>query len=264
MIRTITRLTCSALCCVAFLTQPYSIAQSRGATKMNYLHDGIEAKARVLNPSDEQTIHPLVDEVLKFPRTFGRLPEPIDGLVNERLVHSEGAYLRGERTGIDEQEIVRLFNSLADKFAAPEYAKTSLLQVRVLRMQLSLSSPAFMGRGLTRDEAKVGDSINSTMSPLQATHVIETLIDQKLLNPDYQVPPSLWDGTYFSDAQVKSEALQQAMGRSSEIKTKIAAAVRENPKRQEMHDLLSREMSSMSLAGAAELINEVLATLKID
>ena len=96
----------------------------------------------------------------------------------------------------------------------------------------------------------MGDSINDTMSPAQALHLIDVLITQKRLNPIYQVPLKEWDAN-------KAEASFPRRPSDSCI------TVGDNPKAHEIHDLLSRSVPGLSVDGAAQLIDAALATMGI-
>jgi hypothetical protein len=137
---------------------------------------------------------------------------------------------------------------MAKKFGLPDYAMTSLAQVRYLRMQLAIQLPQFMGRGMSRPDAKIGDSINSSMSPLQAVHVVADLADQKLSNPDYQIPPEEWDP--------KKSVWPR------ESKPGVAGAVLiDAPKTGEMIRVLSQGISALSPQDAAQLVDGSFGTL---
>ena len=108
-----------------------------------------------------------------------------------------------------------------------------------------------MGAGMTNPDAKIGDSINDTMSPAQALHLIDVLITQKRLNPIYQVPVNEWDPN-------KAEA---SFPRRPSDDTHVT--VRENPRVHEMHDVLSKSVSGLSLDGAGQLVDEALGAMGI-
>jgi len=251
----------SIICLFAFPGTAQTPAS--GTSKMMLPHERIENQAALVNTNDQQSVRALANEVFNFPRAFPRLPDAIANIVKDRLVRAETKYLRGEGPGVQEREVALLLNDLASRFGAPAYAQTSPQQVRVLRMSLLLSAPVFMGRGMTPDHAQVGDSINPTMSPLQATHLLATLIDQKLLNPDYQIPPAEWDSNHYQSSLAKMQRIQE-LKQSGEFRSRLAATIRENPRRVEMRQVLSREISSMSLTNAIELVNQAFATLKIE
>jgi hypothetical protein len=190
MIRYVTILVFSAF--VMFLPAR-GIAQQTGGGKMVSRHDGLEQKASLANANDANSISALVDEVFTFPRAFPRMPDFMESGVKDRVVQAELSYRRGVTAGVHEEAVVKAVNELASKFNVPDYAMTSVHQIRALRIGLSLHEPKFMGTGTARENAKVGESINLIMSPAQAVHLIGTLIDQKLLNEEYQVPPTEWD-----------------------------------------------------------------------
>jgi len=152
--------------------------------------------------------------------------------------------------GIREEDIANAVNLLARRFGAPDYAMTNASQVRFLRMHMALTEPTFMGAGMAKPDAKIGDSINDTMSPAQALHLIDVLIMQKRLNPIYQIPVNEWDAN-------KAEASFPRRPSDKHV------TARDNPKAQEMHDVLSKSVSGLSVDGAGQLLDEALGTMGI-
>jgi hypothetical protein len=251
----------SAICLLAFSGTAQTSALR--TTKMTRPYERIENRASLVDANNLASIQALADEVFLVPRAYPRMPDVVAGAVKARLVQAEAKYMHGEGPGVQEQEVVTLLNDLATRFGAPEYAKTSLAQVRVMRMTLLLSAPVFMGRGMMPDHARLGDSVNTTMSPLQAAHLVGGMIDQKMLNPDFQVAPAEWDSNRYESALAKIQQIRD-MKLSGQLQTTMDAMVRDNPKRLEMRQLLSREFSFLTLNDASALINEAFATLKIE
>lgn len=105
------------------------------------------------------------------------------------------------------------------------------------------------------DQMKVGDQISSTLSPLQALHIIQTLIDQKFYNPVYQAPPAEWDRVVFP----------QEVSRVSGYTASGQAAIRGeiDLKRRELEDRLSQHLSTMSTLEGLNLLEDTLDKLGI-
>ncbi len=101
-----------------------------------------------------------------------RMPEAVENAIKDRVTRAEVSYEMGISPAVEEQDIVDLLNSVAQRLGAPEYALTNLSQVRSARMRLALSEPKFMGTGIARPGAAIGEKINSSMSPLQAVHLV--------------------------------------------------------------------------------------------
>ncbi len=256
------------LCAVIMLlfTTESNTRNSPGvAAQMGTPAQRIESKARLASPDDENSIRALADEIFNHPHPFPRMPADMENFVKARLVRAEMAYLQGVGPAVQERDIVRLVNSVANKLGVPEYGKTSEHQVRVLRMGLALSSPTFMGRGMARGDIKVGQRVEPTMSPLQAAHLIGRLIDQKFSNPDYQLTPAEWEKDQYANSVERWRTLRELI-QSGELETsprKTEVILRQNPKRKEMADALSRGMSSMNWSDAWDAIDQAFATLNI-
>jgi hypothetical protein len=129
---------------------------------------------------DKDSANALADAIIGVPHRFTIQPD-IASLIKPHAVNAELSFWQGLHRGVDEADIVSLINAFADRFGLPEYVKTSASQVRILRMEGFLVNPIFLGRGMAQEKREVGQQIKSTMSPLQAIHVIQTLVDQKFL-----------------------------------------------------------------------------------
>jgi len=227
-------------------------------------HQALDAKAHLLKNSDPESIRAFTDEIFNFPRAFPRMPETMENEVKDRLARAELEYRQGRKQGVHERDIVELVNSMADKLGAPSYAKTSLPQVRVLRMRLALASPAFMGTGLSHQHMNVGESVNESMSPLQAVHLLNTLIDQKFINPEYQLEPGEWEKTHL-ERSIKTIQQAQVLQASDQPGNRPPkASVHVISRKRDIHEALSKGISSLSLPDAMNLIDQAFATLKID
>jgi hypothetical protein len=222
----------------------------------------IDAAARSVNAQDSASVRALTEAVFSYPHVFSETLTPIQDMVKAKVTQAELQHLQGTRPGVTEEDIVRLVNSMADHLKLPEYARTTQKQVRVIRMGLALDSPAFIGRGMTRSDMQASDSVNPEMSPLQALHVAAVLVDQKFINPDFQVTPAEWDSHFHQKAL---ERIQEAEARKKNpTPTRHSIGARNNPKRDEMRQAFANAVSSMSDADGLNLASEVLKTLKLD
>lgn len=224
----------------------------------------LDGAARLANGrSDDASVRGLADAVFSFPRALPRAPEAIENVVKDRLVRAETAYRNGLQQGVLERDIVELFNSVSDRLGLPSYAKTSLQQVRTLRMQLALSSPAFMASGLANPNMKVGESIPESMSPLQAIHLINSLLDQKVINPEYQVEPAEWDRSHLPAALAKIQKMQQLQGSAQAGDKPPKLEVTVFHRSRDLHNSLIYAGSSLSFSDAMDLLEQAFTTLKI-
>jgi hypothetical protein len=246
-----------------------ALAQGPGGRKIVNPYQSIENKYSLANPEDQNSIRALADEIFNFPRSFPRMPSQMEGMVKDRLVRAEILYREGKRTGIQDNDFVRTLNDLADVLEVPPHTRTTLSQVRVLRMWLALSEPRFMGTGIARQDIAPGESINSVMGPLQAAHLMATLIDQKFMNPDFQVSPEEWEATSHQEFMKK---LQTEQARGAEVRANPGhpiAALRSrgsysSEKRRALEESLFRSISSLTVKDGLDLVNHTLSTLGID
>jgi len=238
-------------------------AQEESAKLMTQLPGKlIDAKARAMRADDEASIRAVTDEIFNYPHVLGRLPFALEDEVKRRLVRSEVGFLQGTRPGVREEDIVELFNILSDRLKLPEFAKTSSKQVRALRMTLVLDSPFLMGGRVTDQNIKIGESINPEMSILQAVHLSAVLLNQKFLNPNFQVPPAQWDRE-FHDKEIERIKEAEAIRRSGQrVEHRLAA--RENTKRHQLHEALSETGKALSLSDVTDIVEIALKALKVD
>lgn len=228
-------------------------------------HKVLDLRARAVNGNDETSVRALTENVFTvYPHAFGRMPADLEGVLKDRLTQAEVDHLRGIRPGVKEADVATVVNMMAERLHLPEYAKTSAKQVRTLRMSLTLASPAFMGRGMTEANGKFSDSINPEMSPLQASHLTAVLLDQKFMDPDYQVTPAEWDEK-FHEKEIARLERQDTLRRSSDPRkpAKYMIGARVNPKRDEMRQAFSAGVANLSAGDAMDMMNSALTTFGI-
>jgi hypothetical protein len=229
----------------------------------------VENKASLANANDPSSVRALVDEVFNLPRAFPRMPASLESVVKDRLVQSEISYRQGKKAGVEEQDIVNALNHVAEKLGGPPHSKTTQSQLRVLRMWLALSEPKFMGAGVSRQDAVVGQSINQTMGPIQAVNLMATLIDQKLMNPDFQVTPQEWEETSKQKAIERVRADQVRFQEMRAHPDHPVAAVTSgrsysSVRRRELEASLNSGISSLTVTEGLTLVEQTLTKLRID
>jgi len=253
---------CFMIACLGFLS-------ANGGAQVSSLSQGnpykvLDSAARDARQNDDASVRTLTEAVFAFPRMLSRMPDVIEKSVQDRLVNAELAYRHGSQKGVREEDLVKLVNSMADKLHAPGYAKTSLKQIRVLRMQLVLASPVFMAQGLTTQHMQVGSSVNSEMSPLQAVHLLNSLIDQKLINPAFQMEPAEWER---SQASVEMDRIRAAQDRLQSHKGPGGpprAAIKLHKRNRDLQVALSQASSNLSFLDAMNLVDDAFTTLKLN
>lgn len=158
--------------------------------KSPFTPGSLEEKARKAKDGDEDAIRDLADEV--FYRYGQMLPTEVADKVKDRVVRAEVEYKKNGKGSVRETDVVKAVNFLAEKFNAPEFAKTDLRQVKVLRARLRPGLPSFIApdpeekKGLKK---KLGEPMNPEVSPVEATCLLLVMLNQKALNDEFQQTP---------------------------------------------------------------------------
>jgi hypothetical protein len=224
----------------------------------------IEERAKLENPSDGNSVRALVDEIFNYPHSFGQIHPVMDTIVKERLTQAEMKYKLGLGPGVQESDIVHIANTLADKFQLPEYARTTLHQVEVLRFSYELSSPVFMGVLSPLKDSEASRMEPPKLSPAQATFLLLTLVDVKMISPDYQLAPDEWEKTRYGPMMenlVKYKELKES-GQQSKLQTRGALVTFSTPPG-DIRTLVSHVISEMSLTDGLDLVDQAFAAVGI-
>lgn len=240
-------------------TPTISSAQASGETqnKMTSPYKQLEIAASHARLEEPDSISNLTDAVIGSPHFF-QLPSPLTSVLKIELTKAEKSYRRKENQGVSEAQLADLLNLVGKKLKVPDYARTTPLQIRVLRMNLAITSPLFMGVGLSQQGMKKGDSVKTTLSPLQAAHLFSVMIDQKLSNEDYQ-DPSI---DLSLRAREHSRNIEN-MKRTGQIRGDAFVMHRSNPKNAEMRNSIAAGIQSMSIQDALELLDNMLSSINL-
>jgi len=211
----------------------------------------IDKKAQMVG-SDETSVRELTEAVfntLGVSDVSAVLVDPF----KERLTRAESNFLSRRETGIPEENIVRVVNDLAQRFDAPEYARTSKEEVRKLRLINSYLMPHFIVQHPPTEnitEKRIGFSISETMSPLEAVFIARTLIYQKRYNQEFQLTRD----------QARLESNKNGQDQNPQ---EPQLGTINSPQNEEMAALFNRVMK-MSPDDQLRVINESLSDLGIE
>jgi len=186
------------------------------------------------------------------------IPDSVAALFEHHLTQAEFKFWNQSGHGVTESQLVDLMNWTGERMHLPAYMKTTSAQVRTLRMKLALSTPNLMGNTLGGKEIKRGDHIRSEMSPLQALHLFQMMVDRKILDPDYQDPTI----DIAAADKRKTKEYQRLAASTPGRKAILVGGV--NPKGLEIRKALSSAVSNMSMQDALEIVNHALATFSND
>jgi hypothetical protein len=200
----------------------------------------IEIATKAARSGDESSIRVLTDEIFNL---ASELPEQIKQPLKERVVRAEIAFRKQRHEPISESQIADGVNLLADRFGAPQFAKTSAEQVSDLRMNLTHAFPSLLASRLGQDASTIHQ-----FSPAEAAFLMLVMARQKVSNADYQVPPEQW------------RAFQKARRTTSTGAQIVRPA---NVQADLMHRLIANQAPRMSGNDAIVLGHQVLDAIGI-
>lgn len=234
--------------------QGFSWQQGSDAQPSVNLTANLNEKAKAVKGGEEAPIRDLTDVIFKTV-ALDEAPAGILDAVKDRIVRAEVSYRNGKSEGILEINVVKAVNGLALKFKAPEYAKTSVYEVRKLRVSSLALMPNFIAAGRPSDAGqarKVGSTINTKMSPAEATFITALLLRQKLSNPDYQM----------THAERVTEWAQQH-GNKQDAKAKQPKAANRAARQEEMEKVIARGAAEISPIDLLNIPNTALNILGV-
>jgi hypothetical protein len=173
-------------------------------------------------------------------------------------------YKLGLGPGVQEDDIIHIANTLADKFQLPDYARTTLHQVQVLRFSYELSWPVFMGGQAAQQDIEESRSNPTKLSPAQATYLLLGLVDAKMMNPNYQLPPDEWEKTQYGPMMenlVKYKELKKS-GQQSKPQARVVL-ITEPTQTRDIRTAVSHAISEMSLTDGLDLVDQAFAAVGI-
>ncbi len=228
----------------------------------------LEMRATSVNESDYETIKELAAETVKFPHRFS-IPALVAPLLQERLACAEKAFYAHALTGITTSELVDRFNNVVERLHLPDTVKTSVKQIQFLRTELFIASPRFMA---SKGNSGSGSHLTSPLSPIQATHLLLMLVDQKLGTPFYQVPPAEWDNSVHErQMQIlndlyyeKALALSRGDLAAATTETTQLGTTRIVKRRTDIRRAIDSSLQSLTNVEGIQLLNDVLSTLRLE
>jgi hypothetical protein len=221
-------------------------------------------------PNDFGTLDFLFKEI-ETERIIPRMPGLMEAILRERFDRAETDYRNGKRQGVEEQHIADAYNMLTTELTVPEYAFTSPRQVRFIRMQIALApvNAKFM------EIEEINESVGHEMSPVQAAYVFKALVELKMVSPDFQVPPAMWDQTY--ESQMESLERVQAARKQSEQREQgtlsgqyrvtvdgpVGTLRSRETKYKELYDIIAKRITFLTPGDGFEILDRMFTTLGI-
>lgn len=177
------------------------------ASGSNDMFQEIDNSALAAQSGDQHAVSSLVDTIF-VNNSINELDPNLVSSLKDRIVRAE---MNGQT--VSETQVVQAVNWLADQFSAPVYAKTSLLQTRVMRTELHTLMPNLFvdkdGQGSTGIDKLMNSEPSSNIPPTQGVSLLILMIHQKMLNEDFQKESNQWDSDFLAALQ-SSELAENA------------------------------------------------------
>jgi hypothetical protein len=166
-------------------TSPAQPAQSKTPLTLAAIHQHVNDQAVLVRKGDLQAIADFSYTVFE---RVGIPAEVADSFhFSQRVAQAESDYRKGVHPAVHEEDLVRANNNLAKTLGAPEWAYTTQLEVRKLRMQFMARYPQLLASQAPPDANGRFEALSKDISPAEATFLATTLIYQKLYSPEYQL-----------------------------------------------------------------------------
>jgi hypothetical protein len=237
--------------------QPRGQFQNPGMLIVPTARDLLGAAAMTMTPGDKDSIRAVVEAMFKTWQF--RLPEMMDAAVKQRLIDAQVAYFNGKTQGVTDGAVLDAFNALATAFETPDYGRVSLLQVQFVRGRLADLVPTLF--------KQVNPDLDVPMSPLEALYLMAALIEQKIENEAYQVPPAEWDRDVYPRAIEQDRARKELQRRiasgEEQPKYELRGRVTAEHKQGDLQWLIQQRILAMSVMDGLKLFNETFARLGI-
>lgn len=221
----------------------------------------INDKSRAANKGSETEIRALADEIFTK-HHFNEAPAGIGDAIEERLVRAELSYRNGKgQKGISEASIVRAVNYLAYKVGAPAFARTNVFELRRMKSAMLPYTADLQARSRVTDSVLSSNgkiitnaATTPTMSPLEATFFMASLVQQKQFNSEYQLTNQEFVALHGGKRQATSEKL--FLG---EMQSRRSDLTRSN----ELEQSVEKGVAAMSLLQIVNLPDELMYVLGI-
>lgn len=213
----------------------------------------IDNKALIAQNGQQAAISDLVNTIF-IENGVGDLDSNLAATLKDRIVQAE---MNGQT--VSETQVVQAVNWLAGELSAPAYAQTSQLQMRVSRVDLNKYMPNLFvdkdSQGNQTVNRQVNSELSGQISASQATCLLLIIIQQKMLNQDFQMTPTEWESNFYASQQAASSG--SSSGNSQATLTKKT----NTQKSDQMYQLIYN--SNLSSSDVETLAHGVLDNLGI-
>lgn len=221
-----------ALCAALWISSQMVAQTSKVATQPRAVptHVYLEAQFGQVKHGSEPAIRNVVSTVFDG----AGIPKAVYSSFgfSDRIVQAELKYRQGNHPAVHQTDIVNAVNNLANSLGAPAWAHTNTQEVTKMRMWMLVLYPQTIASTTPVQPNGKFELLSDNMSPLEATFIATTLIEQKLWNSMYQFT----DSERSSMAHTSDAAIQKLSGqRGAQLKAAIQGGTQGHSLRDLLH-----------------------------
>jgi hypothetical protein len=148
--------------------------------------EALNREAAAARKGETAAIHEVVQQIFD---TFSPFEVPASSPLRSRIERADTAYRAGAHPPVKAGALVDAINEAAAALGAPAWARTNLEQVQLFRSGLKPMVPQLVG---LKPSGKGMFGISDEMSPAEAAFVGLYLLNAKMWDDGYRVPPEEW------------------------------------------------------------------------
>lgn len=231
----------------------------------------INKRAQDARNGDRAAIQALANETFDpADLGLGDIPEEAVEAIKNRLVKAEMDYRagNGKQKAIEERDVARMINNLADTLQLPDYAKTNSFQVRHLRLGVWPNLLKFIAQEDAKERAnphvRMGLKITTKMSPLEGAYVAVLMLQQKNQNAAFQITPKQESLFVYNLKLERWTAHRNGKNLENQKPPQLKLLGQDNPKVREMRQAVSNGLTSLAPTELKNLPSNLLDSLGIE
>ena len=154
--------------------------------------------------------------------------------IKRRIVKTQLQFARNREAFITEQKVADALNDLVQEFNLPAFAKVNVKQLRLCRMFLLQHAPTVIG-ATSKDF-----TIPAAMSPGESMLLVQFVVTQKLINPEFQIGADEWSNKVLHRARSSPSKIPESKSTAGTARLEMAPS---NVKMIQIANTVSQELA---------------------